>query len=204
MIRSSRDDGYSMIELVIVLLLLSFITAAIAGGFRFGTRIWETTDTVVTGDRHVAALQGVLRTLLASAVPKLKGSYVAFDGTPTELAFYATAPAAMQSGGLVRVEITLLRRGDVAITITPAHGDARHATFVSSADGLTIAYLDASEETPQWLGRWHDRKYLPAALRIEGETEAARARWPDFVAKIPIDQMPLCAFDPVSLDCRSS
>jgi prepilin-type N-terminal cleavage/methylation domain-containing protein len=64
-----HDAGYSLMELLVVLLLLSFITLAVSGGFRFGTRIWETTDRAVVDQRHVVSLQTVLRSLLASAVP---------------------------------------------------------------------------------------------------------------------------------------
>ena len=67
-----------------------------------------------------------------------------------------------------------------------------------------MAYLDASDRTPVWLDRWHDRKGLPAAVRIEGATDDARARWPGLVVKLHIDQTPLCVSDPVSLDCRGA
>ncbi len=204
MTRWLRDDGYSMIELLVVLLLLSFITLAIAGGFRFGTRVWEATDAAVVRERHVAALQAVLRNLFASAVPKIKGSYVEFEGAPMRLTFYATAPAAMETGGLVRIEISAQRDGTVKVDITPRRGEVRHAMFVSSAGGLTISYLDTSDRTPQWLDRWHDRKYFPAAIRLAGATDEAETWWPIFVARLPIDQTPLCQFDPVSLECRSS
>jgi prepilin-type N-terminal cleavage/methylation domain-containing protein len=200
-----HDAGYSLMELLVVLLLLSFITLAVAGGFRFGTRVWETTDRAVVDQRHVVSLQTVLRSLLASAVPKTKGGYIVFDGSPTTLSFYAPAPRAMGTGGLVRTEITFERGGDrVAIALAPARGEIRRAAFETSTTLLRLAYLDASDRTPIWLDRWHDRKSLPAAVRIEGTTDDARAHWPAFVVKLHIDQTPLCVFDPVSLDCRGA
>jgi hypothetical protein len=128
-----------------------------------------------------------------------------FEGSPTALSFYAPAPRAMDTGGLVRTEITFERGGDrVLIAFAPAHGETRRAAFDTPATLLRMAYLDASDRTPVWLDRWHDRKGLPAAVRIEGATDDARARWPGLVVKLHIDQTPLCVFDPVSLDCRGA
>jgi type II secretory pathway pseudopilin PulG len=201
----AREAGYTIVELLVVLLLLSFITLAVSSGLRFGTRVWETTDTTVVEARHVVALQTVLRSLLISAVPKSKGDYVDFEGTSSEMRFEAPAPRAVDVGGLVLIEVTVERRsGDVVISMKPATGVAQTARFTAPVLGLSIDYLDASDTKPVWLSRWHDRKRLPDAVRISGDRPEARATWPLFVTRLPINQAPLCAFDPVSLECRSS
>jgi general secretion pathway protein J len=203
---SARDEGYTLIELLVTLTLLSFITLAIGSGLHFGTRVWEgTEDGVQTADRAQSA-QTVLRSLLASAVPVTKGENVDFEGDPSQVTFEAPAPQALRAAGLVRVEISAVEGESgsalhIAFKSTKASND-REITLPTGATALRIAYLDASDSVPVWLDRWHDRNRLPDAIRIRGDDDASNRIWPEFVAKFVIGQRPDCAFDPVSLDCR--
>ncbi len=206
MTSTSREDGYTLIELLVTLTLLSFITLAIGSGLHFGTRVWEgTEDGVQMADRADNA-QTVLRSLLTSAVPVTKGEDVDFEGDPSQVRFEAPAPQALRTAGLVRVEISTVesesgRALHIAFKAAKASDD-REITLPTGASTLRIAYLDASDSVPAWLDRWHDRNRLPDAIRIQGDDDASRQAWPDFVARFAIGQRPDCAFDPVSLDCR--
>jgi general secretion pathway protein J len=201
-----REDGYTLIELLVTLTLLSFITLAIGSGLHFGTRVWEgTEDGVQTADRADNA-QALLRSLLTSAVPVTKGEYVDFEGDPFHVTFEAPAPNALRAAGLVHIDITTVdsdsgRAIHIAFKSTKATND-REIALPTDTTTLRIAYLDASDSVPVWLDRWHDRDRLPEAIRIEGDDDASRQSWPEFVAKFVIGQRPDCAFDPVSLDCR--
>lgn len=201
-VHATRDAGYSLVELLIVMLLLSFITLAVSGGFRFGTRIWEATDRSVAETHRYTSTQTVLRDLIANAVPKLKGGYVLFEGGPRQATFLAVAPQSIESGGLVTVTIAL-ERDRVTMTVKPERGEAREAVFATDS-ALRLSYLDASDAKPVWLDRWHDRKRFPAVVRIAADDPSSTDRWPLFIARLPIDQPPACVFDPVSLDCRSA
>jgi general secretion pathway protein J len=211
MIRTAQhnDAGYSLVELLVVLLLLSFITLSIAGGFRFGTRIWETTDASVARSHRIAIMQSVVRSLMASAVPEAKGAYIEFEGTPNDVRFVAPAPRYGAAGGIAKVEVSLEDiRSDrrMLIRIAPRVRSAGAQTARLDLDGLNLrfAYLDASDARAIWLDRWHDRDRLPSAIRLEGTDGESRAEWPLFVARLPVDQPVHCIFDPVSLSCRNA
>jgi len=201
------DAGYSLVELLVVFLLLSFIAIAVSGGFRFGTRVWETTDARVVEARRLATTQLVLRTLLASAIPKMRGEFIVFDGQPRHISFEAPAPRALGVGGLSHIDLDIAQTktgSDIHVAVrAPAAGGAkREAVFSTIAQTLSVAYLDTYDGRPIWLDRWRDRNRLPSAIRISDPQGADH--WPAFIVRLSIDEPPTCAFDPVTLDCRRS
>jgi type II secretory pathway pseudopilin PulG len=202
------DFGYTLIELTVVLLLLSFITLAIGSGLRFGTRVWEQTDTDVQAANRIDKAQSLLRQLLASAIPAGNGEYVEFEGDPRHLTFVAAAPRALRSADLVRIELSAITRDTTTSLHIAVHsmqpGAPGNLDVDPGASTLRMAYLDASQSVPVWLDRWRDRDRLPDAVRIEGGDDASRNAWPDLIVRLPIAQRPDCAFDPVSLECRRS
>jgi prepilin-type N-terminal cleavage/methylation domain-containing protein len=206
MTRTTQDSGYTLIELLVVLLLCSFIALAVGGGLHFGTRVWEASETGVQTAARVDAAQTLLRELIASATPVTKDNEVVFDGDPSHIAFEAPAPRALKSAGLVRVEIAAENEDSVA-SLNIALGskaDSRKVSMPTGAGALRFAYLDAEDSVPVWLDRWHDRDRLPDAIRIEGDDDASKAAWPQFIVKLAISERPNCQFDPIALDCRGA
>ncbi len=207
-IRSENEGGYTLIELLVVLMLLSFISLAIGSGLHFGTRVWEETETGVQTASRAGSAQSLMRELFASAIPAAKGEYVEFEGDPSHVDFVASAPRALKSTGIVRIELFTESRDSTAnlrIAFKSEDASGRHdVSIATGASTLRLAYLDASASVPAWLDRWHDRDRLPDAIRIEGGDNASRNSWPDFIVRLAIAQRPDCTFDPISLDCRRS
>jgi len=199
-----RDDGYTLIELVVVLLLAGLVGVAAAGGLQFGTRIWERSNAHLEQDRETASSQAILRSVLASAIPGRKDGFVAFRGDRKSLSFDASALPALGSRGLVHMDIVLERNdADDSLRLAakslldPKAG--RTAILADHVSDMQFAYLDTSGKLPVWLAFWRDRDRLPDAIRLEGA-----APWPVLTVRLPIAQDANCAFDPVSTTCRRS
>jgi len=171
---------------------------------RFGARAWEGTEQRIAATEQVQKTQALLRELFGNALPQPEGAYIAFEGTSRQVSFIAVAPAAFASGGTARITIDIDTPQSMKIRATAGTRAKRDITLTLNAGALRLAYLDASEKVPAWLDRWHDRDRLPAAIRIVADTQNAPARWPTFVALLPIAQPAECAFDPVSFSCRGS
>ncbi len=204
---SMRDAGYTLIELVVVLLLLSFVSLLVAGGVQFGTRVWERSAKAVDGSDSTTLAQRTLRTLLSSATPAINDGFASFDGDTQHAAFEVPAPAAFGSGGIVQATLSLDRTADgssIAITLASPLDKSmtRKAVLASPRAILQLAYLDASGRVPAWLAVWRNRSRLPDAVRIAALSPEAGAAWPTFLVRLPIAQDGSCVFDPVSLSCR--
>lgn len=203
-----HEGGYTLVELLVVLLLCSFIALAVGGGLSFGTRVWEGTEASVQVSNHTERSQSLLRELFASATPVSVGEYVDFEGDPSHVVFTAPAPRALAADGLERIEIAATKTDSgtlLRLLLRSRDGARTHELAMATGSAsLRFAYLDASESIPVWLDRWHDRNRLPDAVRIRGDDDASRDAWPEFVAKLEIAQRPNCTFDSVALDCRRS
>jgi prepilin-type N-terminal cleavage/methylation domain-containing protein len=200
----ATEDGYTLIELIVALLLASLVGTAVTGGLQFGTRIWERSDSRIEESRDIATAQTVLRSLLASAIPRRKGGFVTFRGERGSLSFDASTLPALGSHGLVRMDIVLdhdvaessLKLVATSLIDSRAH---RSAVLMERLSDARFSYLDASGKLPVWLAAWRDRDRLPDAVRLD-----SGGSWPVLVMRLPIAQDADCAFDPVSTSCRRS
>lgn len=203
-----RDDGgYTLLELLIVLMLAGLVGAAISGGLQFGTSLWESSERKLALSRRNESAQAILRDVLASAIPRKKDNLVTFSGEPDAIAFDGGPPGAFFGAGLARIELTFARGENGTRLVLKATSliDPRRSRTATLADGLAslqFAYLDASGKVPVWLAFWRDRDRLPDAVRIEADSRVAASPWSAFVSILPIAQDPGCRFDPVSTSCR--
>jgi len=199
-----REAGYTLIELIVVLLLAGLVGTAATGGLQFGTRIWERSDARIEEGREMVASQTVLRSLLASAIPKQKGGFVTFRGTRGTISFDASALPAFGSHGLLHMDVALQREnGNMSLLVTATSlTDLKYRRSTVLAEHLSdaqFAYLDGSGKLPVWVAYWRDRDRLPEAVRLDGGTS-----WPALIIRLPIAQDAGCVFDPVSITCRRS
>jgi len=197
-----REAGYTLIELIVVLLLAGLVGTAATGGLQFGTRIWERSDARIEESRETTKAQTLLRSLLSSAIPRQKDGFVTFRGTRDTVSFDASAMPALGSHGLIHMEIVLQQKdGDASLLVTAASlTDAkfrRSAVLAEHLSDAQFAYLDGSGKLPVWVAYWRDRDRLPEAVRLDGGTS-----WPALIIRLPIAQDAGCAFDPVSITCR--
>jgi general secretion pathway protein J len=205
---TEREHGYTILELLVVLVLVGLIATAISAGLRFGTRVWERSETRISTTETYRTAQDALRSLLSGAVPRMKDGLASFHGEPALLVFDSAPPRAFGASGLTRVELALVPDGNgsalnVQVTSLIDGGKSRQARLASHLQRLRFAYLDASEKTPLWLDFWRDRPHMPEAVRLAADGTPARMAWPAFVARLPIAQDARCDFDPVSADCRN-
>src|SRR5690242_3810902 len=98
--RTCRQDGYTLIELLVAMLLLGLVGLTITGGIQFGARVWEHSETNISDTEALDMTQGILREFLSVAVPNRAGGFARFDGQSRNVSFYAPAPRALTGGGL--------------------------------------------------------------------------------------------------------
>jgi prepilin-type N-terminal cleavage/methylation domain-containing protein len=200
------DDGFTLIELVIAMLLLGLIALAVESGLHFGTRVWERSQQSAKSANMIDMGQTILREILSQAIPRFKGEYITFSGEPSTLEFDCIPPQAFAENGTTHASLSITEEteeDDVILKVNSIINPAavRKATLIRGVNGLRFSYLDASGKIPVWLSYWRDRNRLPDAIRIATDDQSS-SRWPTLIIRPFLSQGSNCVLDPVSMKCR--
>jgi len=95
---TGREEGFTLLELLIAVTILSLILAALSGGLHFAGTAWRKQEEQISRQGDINAVQSVLRQMLASGRQ--------FEGAPQDLKFVGRMPAALERGGLYDIELS--------------------------------------------------------------------------------------------------
>ena len=196
-------EGYTLVELVVVMLLLGMIALACESGLHFGAQVWSHTEEPARLNAQIVSAQTILRTLMSRTLPRAKGDEVAFDGEPMAIDFDLMPPQAFAGGTAhARLQIVQARgsaRLEIELQSIAAPNIKKRAILLSDVGLMRFSYLDTSEKSRTWLAYWRDRNRLPAAIRITGNDPEA---WPTLIVRPVIVQSESCVLDSEELACR--
>ena len=181
--------GFSLIEVIVALALLSLITGLLANSIR-GTR-----NILAAVARNTAAgasvpAQNYLRSAFAQTVPATPGfttgaRTAALEGDGARVAFKTSYAPKGQFEGLYRVEVRLepgparASGSDLVVIQTlvrpSADGDeaappGQRSTLASNVSAISFSYYGVDLSQPgdwQWLGSWSSPDKLPRLVRLE-------------------------------------
>ncbi len=183
----TNEAGFTLLELVVTLGLLSLIVAAIMGGLGASRRVWQ-----MRGDLEQISALGAARTLLEARVVDAmplwdrsdRGLNVpAFDGTTERLTFVSALARGPDGGGLVRQVIQLSPSATTAglndLVLDESRfggaGDARAApksarrsVLVENVAQISFRYIgpDLTRAMPEWSTSWRRRPALPRLIGL--------------------------------------
>lgn len=194
--RRRRRDGFTLLELLLAISILSMITAAIMGGIRLGTRAWDTTrasdslDEVEGGIRAVAALLGRGYTVATDQMQQqftAEGPPPPFAGAASAASFVALSEGGAQWGGLIVTEIGVeagSSGSELAVwtkPFRPRQGLAipraamKKTVVLKDLAFFELSYFGAQQaqqgfgqqpQPPVWSSSWASRTGLPDLVRI--------------------------------------
>jgi general secretion pathway protein J len=215
----ARQAGFSLVEVLVALVLLSLLCTALFSSVRFGVTAWqrggERSDQIHTS----MLVQDLLRRLIGQAYPLVLSDgtgagRVDFAGTAASLDFLAPVPVALASGGRARFRLAIERRGegaDLVLTSRPelAAGEAAaeqsRKTLLARIETADFAYFGAfrSQSVGQWHENWAGELSLPALVRVRVSFARSDPRlWPDLTIATRITADVSCEYDPLTKLCR--
>ena len=204
--RPARDQGFTLLEMLIALSLTAVIFALLFSGLRFGTRVWDSGEERQARTSTFQGTYRVLRNLAAGAVPAAWGepeelSYV-FEGTAERLRLVAEGAVRADVGGPVLYLLTVenVEDGVVLVLRRAPYSHAEEApedpsegapvTLLGPVRDIRFSYFGREDprgdDDASWSDTWENENNLPRLLRLHvmGDDETA---WPDAVFPLPID-----------------
>ncbi len=207
-------NGYTLVELLVVLALMALISLAMSGGIRFGARAWEKSGAQVEAMENLETTQALLRTLLQRIIPRdldpgIPGDPDLFRGRRDKVSFTALTPSAIDRSGMARFELAVIEhQGQKKLRLSwsgmagPAQPQTRILMTGASDISFAFATLDQTGVLV-WREDWLDQSGAPALIRVRAKLPAgATFQWPDLMVRPRISREPSCIYDPVSFSCR--
>jgi general secretion pathway protein J len=144
------QSGFTLLELLIATTLLAFLSLLLFGGLRFGTRVWEKTETSTTDANRVRAAQLFLSDEITHVYPFYAGDtpanqHVDFAGEDQRMTFFA--PSKSLAGSMDLITIQALRGKDgVSLVVASRHelagptGAVTHHTLIGGLKWFQFSY----------------------------------------------------------------
>lgn len=175
-----RSRGFTLIEALLSIALMSLIVGTIAGGFRLGKRVWDT-GRDYEGVQEVEEAAGALAAILARAFPvqlnRRDGApTVAFEGRPDRIRLVTTSDGGADWGGLALTEISV-SGDDLALrsgVLRPeawfggTGGPSRSAIALRGLAAFELAYFGSPEPNAPaaWTKSWVQRVAAPKLVSV--------------------------------------
>jgi general secretion pathway protein J len=210
--------GFTLVELLVAITLLSLLSLVLTSSLRFGLTAWARGTDHAEGVDHSLLVQSFLRRTIGDAYPYFsrtdptRAGQVDFAGTAQSLRFLASAPRALGGSGRVRFEVSL-RSGaghsDVMVASIPELADATieptRNLLMPSVAAVEFAYFGRKRADRQaaWHEAWTGEPTLPQLVRLKVRLPSGDARlWPDLVIVPRIAADVSCVYDPLTKRCR--
>lgn len=206
-----RVWGFTLVELLVVISLLSLIMLALGSALRTAAQTETRVDSRLQRTDDLRVAQSFLRSVLervsgqkvAGLVP-MGASQFFFLGQPQQLVWVGVMPGRYGAGGRYHFRLGVLdgsgSGGALVLQYTPwvdtstppNWGAAESYTLTTGVTGLAIQYEDARYEPPVWSASWKETDVLPQRVMIS--VQAEDGDWPELI--VPLRVMP--AGDPRS------
>lgn len=190
-----RARGFTLLEVLVVMSLLSLIMLAMGSALRTTAQTEERVDERLarTDEMRVANefVRGVLGRISAqkSVAPPAPGaSPFSFGGGPGEVRWVGVMPARYGVGGRHHFRLAVEPRG-LVLRYAPWRGEvapnwaaADSYVLVERATGLVLRFEDTTVDPPQWVPQWTSVDALPQRVALSLQTTAGP--WPDLVVNM--------------------
>jgi len=189
-----RDDGFTLLEILVALAILGFILIGLGQGLRFGISAWTLQSRGIAARDDIGATERLLRGLIARIDPGGEEEPASLRGLPGAMQFRSTLPSGADIGGTRAVEAGLgvdaahvlmlrLTPNPRATPLGPAQAVIEEA-LLAGLDRMEIAYWHPARRDVAggWQTSWTVRG-LPALIRIRLVFPTGDSRhWPDIIA----------------------
>jgi general secretion pathway protein J len=186
-LRSGRDHGFTLIEIIVSLTLAAMISTLIFSNLEFGRRVWEGGRSREANESDLVVFMTLIN-LLEKAIPisatssSVQDVPILFEGFPDRLVFCTLSEGQTQIAGIVVMQIRNFEReslnsSTLILDTAVLRSNSFHVDQVPSANAVTIRdntrislrYFgkEASETEPAWHTTWLKQSELPKLISLQ-------------------------------------
>jgi general secretion pathway protein J len=192
---AGRENGFTLLELLVALTVLGFLLAGLAQGVHFGLLAWATEARLSGGSDDFTTLDSTLRHLIEGADPGDDLDPAEFVGSRDRLECLTSLPDAVGPMLHRRMQAVLFVDGEHRLTLR--WRPYLHATRLGPPPLLAetellrgVSRMEMAYWRPGggWVSSWRSPD-LPELVRIRLEFPSGDARhWPDIVVAPLLDR----------------
>jgi len=191
-----RDDGFTLLEILIAVVVLGFVMAGLVQATRFGIGAWTLQTRLVDRATEMERVDRILRLAIEQAAPPLAADDKPFAGQEHRLEFITRLPAQPQTDPI--------RRAQVAIGVDSRHrlllrwqphpnavalkalAAPEEIVLAEGVDHFDVSYRQAVGDGGKWARTWDDTP-LPALVTMQIVLLNTRKHWPAIQAATMLD-----------------
>ena len=209
-----RDDGFTLAELLVALVVMGMMGVMIVSGVGTGRRVWERMDSGSSWREAVEGAQLALRNRLEGAYPQTRfdssAPYSDFAGNAKTVTFLAEDAAARRPSALRRYRLMVGVSGDLILSsvsdLAADDNPPRDDTvLLHNVQSIDVAYFGAAppDNVPRWRLEWEKRPTLPQLVRVRVQFAPGDTRWwPDLIVHPAATVDTRCVLDFASHRCQ--
>lgn len=203
-----HDRGFTLMELLVAMSLLGILMAALFGGLRLGSRVWDASERAIQQVDEIEIVRSFLRERFERILPLSgamsgKRSETLFMGDQRRLRFVSFMPESFNNQPFL-LELSLRHRDheggqkDLVLTWRRLEGDrpelgeaaAGERVLIEDVAEIAFAYFGGDRrQTKAWFEQWPSHEFLPTLIKFElGFLKSDQRRWPPLMVSPMINE----------------
>lgn len=206
--RAAGSSGFTLVELLLAISLMSILLGLTYTGLRAATRSAERGEAMLAVGGEIRAAHQFIRRQINQMLPlpfevtdDAEKTRIVFFGGAGSIQYVARMPGYLGSGG-PQVQLLELVSGDSGSVLQFSHAllqgfeDTRlferaPVILLEGVESAGFEFLGRDEdgELTGWTASWDQPEKLPVAVRLHLEfSDKASLKWPDLVAGVRVDE----------------
>jgi prepilin-type N-terminal cleavage/methylation domain-containing protein len=190
------EDGFTLLEILVSLIVLGIISVAVAHSIKFGISADDMEIRLIHRSQDMERLDRVIRGLIEHASPPVSNEDRPFSGEEHRLSFVTELPDEPEDQPVRRARVAigvndqlhLVVRWQPSAHAVPLSEPTEPSEILISTGfaRVDISYRHVASEGGNWAATW-DQSSLPALVRLHFVSNDPAKRWPDIIVRTMLD-----------------